>query len=182
MNTLSNEEMARGVEKMRTLDWPPSLPEFMRLCKPSVDPIIAYYEAVNGVQAREQGEMGEWSHPAIFWASVKVGAFDLKNQSYSQIKARWEKALSDEMEKKEWGQIKLPELALAAPGKTTTDREQATKKLNEIAPDGVLKNTGVDHRRWIQKVLDREKSKDETLPNISVKFAKQAMRGKNEQS
>lgn len=175
MGKLSNEELKRGYNALMTREWPPSLPEYVKMCKPSIDPTVAYYEAVNGSEARSKGEMGKWAHPAIFWASVQISAFDLKNQTYSQLKTRWEKALADEMEKGQWEPIPQPMIALPAPGKSKTDKEEATRMLAQLEATGVLKNKGSDHRAWIKKILERQKVGDKNLPDISIRFAKEAM-------
>lgn len=180
MGKLAPEDLKRGYVALMTRDWPPSLPEFVRMCKPSVDPTVAYYEAVNGVQARERGEVGTWSHPAIFWASVAVSAHDLKHQSYSQLKPRWEKALQDEMDKGQWAPIPEPMLALPAPGKSELSREDAAKMLQQLhAADTVKKSDDkVNHRAWIDKVLERQRRKDTTLPGIAIRMAREAMKEK----
>jgi hypothetical protein len=172
----SGAELKRGHDALAARDWPPTLPEFKRMCRPAVDGLVAYYEAVEGVRARERGEMGTWSHPAIFWASVKL-AFDLKSLSYSSIKDRWEVALSTEMDKGQWAEIPQPALALAAPGKTHLSREEAVKRLAELHATAAVKtpNTKHDYRAWIGKVLERAKKKDSTLPHISLRFAKEAL-------
>lgn len=169
-------ELKRGYEALAGRDWPPSLPEFKRMCRPAVDGLVAYYEAVEGVRARERGEMGTWSHPAIFWASVKL-AFDLKSLSYSSIKDRWEVALSTEMDKGQWAEIPQPALALPAPGKGHLSREEATRRLAELHANAVIKPVSGkhDYRAWIGKVLGRAKKKDSTLPHISLRFAKEAL-------
>lgn len=168
------EELKSGVSKLKGRDWPPTLPEFERLCKPSIDPTVAYYEAIAGVQARSKGEMGDWSSPAIFWAAMPL-SFDLGQQTYSQIKARWEKALSDQLEKGEWAAIPKPMVQLAAPGKTITDREKASKVLQDIGASGVLKRRPED-TIWYRKILERHKKGDKTLSPIQINFAKEAAR------
>jgi len=177
MGKLSTEDLKRGYAALITRDWPPSLPEYVKMCKPSIDPLVAYYEAVNGIQAREKGERGSWSHPAIFWAAIKVSAHDLKHQAYSQIKIRWEKALQDEMEKGEWAPVPEPLIALPAPGKSEMSREHATKMVSELKATETIKKAsdGIDHLRWARRVLEREKRKDSTLPGISVRFAREAL-------
>ncbi len=94
MASFTGPEIKRGLAAMAGKDWPPTLPEFKKMCRPTVDPLVAYYEALAGVQERKKGEMGTWSHPAIFWAAMPL-AFDLGSQTYSQIKIRWEAALSN---------------------------------------------------------------------------------------
>lgn len=177
MGKLSTEELKRGFSALMTRDWPPSLPEYVKMCKPTIDPLVAYYEAVNGTQAREKGEKGSWSHPAIFWAAVQVSAYDLKHSSYSQIKVRWEKALHEEMEKGEWAPVPEPLVALPAPGKSELSREHANKMVNELKATETIKRSsdGVDHLRWARQALEREKRKDSTLPGITIRFAREAL-------
>lgn len=172
LGKLSRDEVARGANALMAQEWPPTLPQFIKLCKPSVDAVAAYYEAVNGVVAREHGNLGEWSHPAIFWASVKIGAFDLKHQTYSQIKTRWEAALSEEMAKNAWSAIPKPMIALPAPA-------AASKEVAEryIAETQVIKNQNsqVDHKRWAKLIMQRHKEGDKTLTHIQISFAKEAL-------
>lgn len=155
-------------------DWPPSCAEFIKACKPAVDPLVAYYEAVEGVQAREKGEMGKWSHPAIFWASVKVSAYDLKNQAYTTLKHRWEGALQEEMGKGEWAEIPQPMIALPAPGTSRTDKESAAKQLQAIGAMEVLKPK-TDHLRWARLIIERAKKPNHGLSSIQIQFAKDAL-------
>lgn len=154
---------------------PPSCAEFIQACKPSVDPLVAYYEAVAGVQARANGEMGAWSHPAIYWAAMPM-AFDLGNQTYSQMKARWERALAAQMERAEWEAIPQPMVALPAPGKSKLSREKADQMVKELGATGITKTAGdgIDHKRWARKILERDK-RGEKLSIVQVKFAREAI-------
>tara|TARA_R110000822_G_scaffold301108_1_gene424801 strand:+ start:18403 stop:19116 length:714 start_codon:yes stop_codon:yes gene_type:complete len=151
-------------------DWPPSCPEFVKACRPSVDHVVAYHEAIAGMQARAKGEMGRWTHPAIFWAAASM-TYDLLEQSYGQVKTQWGQAMMEQMSKSEWAEIPKPMLALPAPGKTKTDREQADKMLKQYKVEVTPKN---NHRRWIDNVLKRAENGDKYLPGISVRFAKEA--------
>jgi hypothetical protein len=174
---LSEIEFRRGVAKLKEFERPPSLPEFLKACRPEVNPLTAYYEAMEGVRSREQGEAGTWSHPAIFWASVRVSAFELKTQSYSAIRQRWEVALAAELAKNRWDEIPAPMVALPAPGKTQLSREGATKMLQQLkaqsnAPPKTAKGDGKD---WARKILQREKDGEQLLP-IQREFARQALR------
>lgn len=175
MASYTPTEIKRGLAGLELLDWPPTLPAFKKLCRPPLDVTAAYYEAVSGLREREAGNMGNWSHPAIFWTTVHVGAFDLKNHAYSQIKERWEKALKAEMDKGQWSAIPAPMIALPAPGKTLTDRQQATAMLAQYNASDILKTSRTDHRAWIKKIFERQAAGDETLPGISIRFAKEAM-------
>ncbi len=170
---LTNEEMTRGVTAMRTKDWPPTLNEFLSMCKPPIDPIHAYYEAVEGLADRDRGNIGKWSHRAIFWTASRL-AFELKGQSFSAVKPRWEKALSDEMAKGSWPEIKKPSPSLVAPGKVRSSKEDANRMLKQFRESGILKVDG-DHRRWIPKALQRAAAGDKSVPEITVRLAKEAM-------
>jgi len=53
-------------------------------------------------------------------------------------------------------------------------RENATKMIAELSAVGILAPKE-DHRRWIQKILYRQKWGDKTLPYIAVKMAHEAL-------
>lgn len=173
LGKLSRDELTKGVNSLIDQEWPPTLPQFMKICRKDIDPLAAYYEAVNGVVARERGEIGEWSHPAIFWASVKVGAFDLKGQSYQQIKSRWETALQAQIDAGAWNAI--PEALIALPAPAT----QATAAIADkfMAEIDVIKTaeSKVDHKNWAKLILQRNKTGDKSLSHIQISFAKEAM-------
>ena len=167
-------DIRAGLKACRTkYDWPPSCAEFIKACKPSVDPMVAYYEAIAGIESRKRGEVGKWSHPAVYWAAMPL-AFDLGSQSYSQMKARWEQAFNEQMNKGEWAAIPAPTLALSAPGKGELSREKAGEMLAEIGAAGVLKSK-TDHKLWAKKIIERDKQGDKTLSALQVKFAREAL-------
>lgn len=168
-------EITRGLKALETREWPPTLPEFKKLCRSSLDPMKAYFEALAGVQARAAGEYGKWSHPAVYWAAMPL-SFDLGSQTYSQIKTRWESALNAQIEAGEWAEIPQPMIALAAPSKTQMSREEAAKRLRELGAATVIKDgAGRDAKRWAHAILERVARGDKTLLPIQVQFAKQAM-------
>jgi hypothetical protein len=170
---ISLTEIANGLKACRTkFEWPPSCAEFIGACRPVADALKAYYEAVAGVQARSTGKMGVWSHPAIYWAAAPL-AFDLGNQTFSQIKARWEAAYDLQMERAEWEPIPQVALALPAPGRAELSRENAAKMLSDLGASGVLKARNED-TAWYRKILDRIKRGDKTVSMIQRQFAEQA--------
>ncbi len=160
---LTELEFKRGVAKLTTFERPPSLPEFLKACRPEVNPVTAYYEAIEGCRSREQGEVGTWSHPAIFWASVRVSGFELKNQTYSQIRGRWEAALAAELAKQQWDDIPAPMLALPAPGNKLS-KETATKMMQQIKERAGIKPGQVDGKAWARKLEQRERGGEKLLP------------------
>jgi hypothetical protein len=170
----SGAELKRGLDALSNRDWPPTLPEFKKLCRRPIDAATAYYEAVAGVQARASGEYGKWSHPAVYWAAMPL-SFDLKEQTYSQIKGRWEAALAEQMDKGEWPEIPQPMIALPAPGKTKTSREEASQRLRELGATTIVKDhRGGDMRDWAKRLLEREAAGEQLLP-IQSRFAREAL-------
>ncbi len=167
-------EIQRGLKALETRDWPPTLPEFKKLCRKPLDATAAYYEAVAGVQARANGEYGKWSHPAIYWAAMPL-SFDLREQSYSQVRARWESALNAQLDAGEWAEIPQPMVALPAPGKTKTSREEAAQRLRDLGAAAVVKDgAGRDAKRWARKILEQEAAGEPILP-IQARFAREAL-------
>jgi hypothetical protein len=167
------EEVAAGLKYCRkNLEWPPSIAEFVKACRPSINPLTAYYEAVAGCQARQRGEVGVWSHPAVYWASVPL-SYDLLSQSYSQIKLRWEKSFEDQMNKGEWDEIKKPLVALPPPSKGKTSNHEAAKTLRDIGASEILTINKSD-TAWYRKILDRVKKGDKTVTLRQRKVAEEA--------
>lgn len=126
------EEIRRGLQSCLAHDWPPTLPEFIRMCRPTVSAEAAYHEAVAGMTARSQGLCGEWSHPGIYWAAVRVTSHDLLSMGWQAIRARWEAAYRDVMSKGKWDPVPDPAPALPAPGQTHLSREQQRQAVAHV--------------------------------------------------
>lgn len=168
-------ELKRGLDSLATRDWPPTLPEFKKLCRRPIDTTAAYYEAVAGIQARADGKYGKWSHPAVYWAAMPL-AFDLKEQTYSQVKGRWETALTEQMDKGQWEEIPQPMIALPPPGKTTTTREEASQRLRELGATTIVKDfRGGDSLGWAKRILEREAAGEAFSSPIIPRFAREAL-------
>jgi hypothetical protein len=172
LGSYTTAELKRGFAALETKDWPPSLPEFKKLCRPPIDSASAYYEAIEGLQRRERGEVGTWSHPAIFWAAASM-TYDLLNMTFAAMQKRWDAALIAQMEKGQWESIPKPMVALPAPGHTKTDKQNADRMLAQYKAMDTFNKNG--HRSWVEKVFERQKAGDPTLPGIAVRFAKEAM-------
>lgn len=85
LKVLSPDEIRRAMLRCRTLEWPPSLGQFLRFARPCLDPEIAYNLAVRG----------DVSDPIAYWTAVKVGAFDLGRMSWRELKEWWTEVHSD---------------------------------------------------------------------------------------
>ncbi|MFL6141713.1 MAG: hypothetical protein ACJ72N_07560 [Labedaea sp.] len=166
----SAAEIKRGMEALDGREWPPTLPEFKRLCRPPLDPSAAFYEALEGVQARERGERGEWSHPAIYWTAVRIGAHDLKSSGYAQIQRRWESALQAILDAGSYAPIPNPAPALPAPGKAALTREKEARLMAELGASGLLRRKA-DPRAWIARIRERQQAGDRTLSIAAIRMA-----------
>jgi len=99
----SAEEIVRGLQMCSKRDWPPTLPEFLKMCRPALDYLAAYNEAVEQMRLRNIGQ-DSWSDPAIFWAAVYMGT-DLTHYSYELVKKSWQQKIDDAKEKVAAGKL-----------------------------------------------------------------------------
>ena len=160
-------------ECRRRFAWPPSCAEFIQTCRPGVDPLRAYYEAVAGVQARFAGEHGTWSHPAIYWAAMPM-ATELREQSYSFVKARWETALNQQLAKATWEEVPKPMLQLTAPGNSATSTEKARAAIAQAVRAVNHKPANHDNLGWARRIQASEGAGETVLP-IQSQFAREAL-------
>jgi len=163
----SGDEIAAGLRALKTRDWPPTLPEFLKLCRPSTDTRTEWAEACEQMRIRLQGNGADrWSRPQVYWAAVAIGAYDLNALAWEQIRSRWEKALSNAKSDP------IPEYRaqLPAPGQQTITREEAASRMSEIRSKlggGVLKPGATEAgTKWAVRLLEREAS-GEALHSIS---------------
>ena len=74
---LTPKQLARGIERVRLsgATFPPSAPEFRRLCLGDIpDEHAAYLEAVRAVP---NWSRHEWSHPVVYVAAALTDALDV---------------------------------------------------------------------------------------------------------
>ena len=160
---VTGEEISVGLAACRARPWPPTLPEFIGLCRPWTDPETAFREAVLGMSERNGGAMGTWSHPAIFWAAVRVGAHDLLNSGWQAMRGRWEAALRDVLGQGSWKPIPEPVTALPAPGEAMPSREDAREFARQAKPAAKVR----DHKAWARRVLDAPQGRSPTILSMA---------------
>jgi hypothetical protein len=117
------EEIMRGVEACYNRPHAPTLPEFRALCRRTIDPESAYAEAQEQMQRREDGQ-DKWSHPAVYWAAVQYGHFELRNHTWATAAKRWTKLLNDLLADKTLPPVQERKAALPAPGTLSQTPEQ----------------------------------------------------------
>lgn len=119
---LTPEEVQLGLRALRRHRFPPSLGEFIQVCRPILTDEQAYYEACDQMKRRRRPRLlptGErvsddkWSEPAIYWAAARMGS-DLLNRTYPEVKVRWARILEIER-KKPRREVPAPMLAIEAP-------------------------------------------------------------------
>lgn len=174
-------EIQRGLAGLDTREWPPTLPEFKKMCRPPVSDMTAYYEAIAGLEARGKGEFGTWTHPAIYWAANFLRA-DLMGQTYAQVKDRWNAILKSQMERGEWAEIPVARVLLPVPDVSPAAKAHAEKMLADLNAKGIIKKPKdtTDHKRWARRILERQANGDKDLSMIQIQFAKTAMNVKDE--
>lgn len=169
LTTVTRDELKRGVDGLRNRPFPPTLPEFLALCKPPVNYDAALYEAAQQMRLRADGK-DEWSNPAFYWAAVKVGDFDMLNLPHGALIKRFTAAL-DEVLRGEVAPVPKRDItALPAPGKTRARPEKVQAAVAEVK--AMRKEVG--NREWAKRILERQK-RGEKLALAVVQMAKRAL-------
>lgn len=164
----SGEELGSGIDACRTRDWPPSLPEFLKLCRPPIEPVAAWYEAQHGAKARDAGELGRWSHPAVFYAYTEM-AWEVKTGEWSKHGDRWTQTLKRVIRELELGNLpsEIPPPLKALPAPEPLTREEASRRAAELRVS--TPGAGVaDPKEWAHRLRSRERG-GERLPLYSRK-------------
>lgn len=112
-------------------DWPPSLTEFLKLCVPPVDHESAFHEAVNQMRRRETGD-DTWTHPAIYWAAVEFGSWELRGASWATARIRWVRILEAKLADRNLPEVPERRTALPAPGATLVNPEKVRQFVDEL--------------------------------------------------
>ena len=130
---LTPAEVSVGMDRCSdTYDWPPSLPEFIKLCRPMLDPELAFCEAVEQMRLRAD-DKDVWSSPVIYWAAAAVGDYTLFNRPYADQSKSWGAALVKADEQIRAGvlpdSVPVRLVAIPAPGRTTPSDDQVAENL-----------------------------------------------------
>jgi hypothetical protein len=131
------EEVKSGIERCIDLyNWPPSFPEFLKACRPSLDYEVAFHEAIDQMKKRNDGKEEKWSNPAIYWAAVKLGN-DIMNTIYLNVKMRWKAALDEAINNVQAGilprEIPVRKISLPPPVRNSKRMSQvAIRELTKI--------------------------------------------------
>lgn len=162
---ITYDEAKKGLDRCIKLykDWPPTFPQFLEACRPSIDYEAAFHEANQQMHLRSEGS-DTWSNPAIYWAAVSLGG-DLNNP-YISVKSRWKSALDKAIDDVKSGRLdsivpKRPKL-LDAPKRQGKEYSEVAKR--ELAKCYEILNT---EPKWRKEL--REKGKDVSTPAVGLK-------------
>ena len=170
---ITPQDIKAGLKACRKMfDWPPSISEFIKACKPAIDPTVAYYQALEQGQRRANGERGDWPSPAVYWAWVKIGAYDFNNVGFTALRQRWERALADECAKSSWPEIPDANVALPAPGESITSTAEGLEQIAKVT--AMIRPKTVGNRDWAYRLIERAKT-DPSVPYAALKIAQEAI-------
>ncbi|WP_295852002.1 hypothetical protein [uncultured Xylophilus sp.] len=99
---LHDHELRRGLRACADRKFAPTLGEFRQFCRPCLDPEIAWLEAATGLADREQGRVGEWTHPAVYRAAC-VMSHEVRTGRFADYRRRWEWTMQRELQAG-WGE------------------------------------------------------------------------------
>lgn len=134
--------IAHGLKKLKTTHpaWPPSLYEFIALCKPTaIDLGLPDFETCYQAACKS-----DWGHPFVFHVAKKIGTHNLRVRAESWSRPRFEKAFDEGVQDVING-IKLEDRQvdakmLQSPPKPST-KETAAKNIAEMRSK--IKSKGV---------------------------------------
>jgi hypothetical protein len=172
-NELRMSDIKRALAGAERLKWPPTWGEFLELCRPAINVDAAIYEAVEQMRARQTGA-DVWTDPAIFWAAVKVGEYEVSSLSFSQLKPRFEAALAKVLESEV---LPVPAWvpALAAPGASVSTKEYGRKRLEELGASSAFKKTPKGANiGWANRIIEEERETGK-VPFNKLRIAKEAI-------
>lgn len=148
----SGEEIKRGLNSCKSRTFPPTLPEFLTLCRPPLNPENAFHEAITQLAKRKEGH-DKWSHKAIYWAAQAIGSSDMLNSNWSGIGKRWMAVLNEMLAEQNLPEIPAFAVELPPPGKTSVDPEEAKSRIAAVVKSV---SAPTDYKAWAKKLVVME--------------------------
>lgn len=152
------DEIRRGLDACIAAHptWPPTLPEFMLLCRPPVDAKADWTEAREQMAVRMRGEGNDhWSRPQVYWAAVVLGNYDLQTFGWEALRHRWERALAGAPSRPVPPWV-APAPALPKPGQQGVTREVARERSSLLARQVAERAAAGASNGWAVALLRRE--------------------------
>lgn len=132
LDGLTREQLKHGFEACRRLKFPPTLPEFISLCQPAVDPEELFREALIQLRRRDMDQPESWSSPLPFWAALQYGVYEMRHDSWERASKRWTRIVN-ELQAKALDPVPPKAVAVIEHKPTPTmTKEEAMQRLAEI--------------------------------------------------
>lgn len=171
LGSMTREELAAGWAACKRREWPPTLPEFVNLCRPDTSE-EAFRRAValttTPVDQRDYG-----ADSVLYWAIQRFGEHELRTAVFERSKDRWRSILEACRDENWRGMLPvIPERnpSLPAPGQTTISREEAAKRVKSL---GLQLNPRGD-KDWAHRLMER-KDKGEAVHYLAAQYAAEAL-------
>ena len=165
----TGDEIAAGVEACKSKEWPPTLPEFMKLCRPDRSE-EAFRKAVKLLSTEERDYA---NNNVLYWSIQRFGEFDLKQTTWDRGKQRWKDIYTECENNNRRGLLPIiPEKrgALPAPGGTVASPEEV-EKIIQKACTGLNR---IGDKAWADRLKKRHESGEQLLP-VPVRFYREAL-------
>lgn len=106
----SKHELQRGLDAASTRQFAPTLGEFKMLCRPCLNPEWAWLEAGECLRQRDTGAVGDWTHPAVFFAAAEMSP-EVRGGDWQRHRTRWTRTLQRELAKG-WREVPAPAMRI----------------------------------------------------------------------
>lgn len=123
-------ELQRGIDACATRVFAPTLGEFAQMCRPCLNHEWAWLEAGEGLRARDDGAMGEWSHPAVYFAAIEMGP-DVRAGDWHKSRTRWTRMLTRELAKG-WREVPAPAMRVQNDAKVGPPPDEVRARLERL--------------------------------------------------
>lgn len=176
---LTNAELKRGSSTLISRQFPPTLPEFVLLCRPKVNLDAALDEAMAQMTNRANGAQDTWTDPAFYWAAAKIGFWDMQQLSRDALLKRFAAAL-DDVRRSPVPPVPPVPKQVEAPLAPAVDR--ATAEANHARVKAhcaewarkATHGTATDGLRWAYRIAERVKRGESVNPTVEA-FAREAL-------
>lgn len=165
----SGDEIRRGIDACKTRTFPPTLPEFVSLCRPPLDFEAAFHHAISQMHNRRNGEPDRWNSKAIYWAAASLGV-DLM-QEYRSLEKRWKATLAEFI-----ADEPLPDIPEAMPQLPPPGKQTAAPEVAKAATSAIKKLTSKPRepmQHWLN-IRDRYRL-GEKFPEITINYCREAL-------
>lgn len=124
------QELQRGLDACSERQFAPTLGEFKQLCRPCLNHEWAWLEAGECLRQRDTGALGDWTHPAVFFAAAEMSP-EVRGGDWMRHKTRWSRTLQRELAKG-WREVPAPAMRIDHDAKVGPPPEGVRTNLNRL--------------------------------------------------